>query len=922
MTAQSSPSGGHKAQRAATLTLLTALTTLIALSLVACDDEGGSSKDGGASAGEQAGVGAGGAGGTEAGAQGGGVTPNPEGYLSRFTISDMARGPAFMSVADMNGDGKLDLIVSEFGPVGGFTIEPGALSIFYQGESLEDWTQEQVTSPEEALYWPNSVEVVDVDGDGDLDLTVGAGFLICEILGRVGPSGEMLPPGPCGGLLWYEQSDAGWLRHDIVGPDSELFYHHGLLADLDGDGIEDLFTVGERRYFSGGELIDQAEAQWFKGLMGGERFETNPRSIGPGMGSLAELHDLDQDGDLDVLSAEFFAPFDVKSFAWYEQVSAPSGSGAGEWVRHVIDDRVGPAIQLSLVEDLYGDGELVAVGANHTQTTGDDPDPWESALYAYRIPSDPTQPWIEREQLSENIVSLPRDNQAAPGIFGVGDINGDSRKDILLSGDGDSRVFAILQSEDGSFETWVLDDDLPQAGSMKVIDLDGDGRDELLVTSYDRDVIYLYRAEEGGAYPLRRAERPSWADGGVGPVGGAEGGAMPQGGQEPQAGAQTGGEPGVLEGDLELRYTGDATGPLVVAAFTSWPPLGPPSAFEQLPNPSFPEAISFPNLAAGTYTILAFIDVDGSGPMAATPADVQARVEVTFPRTSPQVIDLTPEMIEGLDQVSASVTRETRTTPVLAYVPEGSQRLPMVVFTPGFQLQSSYYAPLLEPLASEGYVVVLADPPATLFDANHVEMAADVRAVIDWALSGPIADRVDPDKIATMGHSLGGKLALFNAAEDARVVASLALDPVDGDPSPIPDPMGRPTLANGVLQQVSGAVGLIGELTNAESMNIFAPACAPLANNFQTIYESLSGASWLVEWELVGADHMDFVSSCPGGAFSPCSACEEGTLDPARVIELSGRFARAFFALHLKGDSAQEASLTMSPGPEVNVRQR
>jgi hypothetical protein len=105
-------------------------------------------------------------------------------------------------------------------------------------------------------------------------------------------------------------------------------------------------------------------------------------------------------------------------------------------------------------------------------------------------------------------------------------------------------------------------------------------------------------------------------------------------------------------------------------------------------------------------------------------------------------------------------------------------------------------------------------------------------------------------------------------------------------------------------------------------MNIFAPACAPLANNFQTIYEALSGASWLVEWELVGADHMDFVSSCPGGAFSPCSACEEGTLDPARVIELSGRFAQAFFALHLKGDSAQEASLTMSPGPEVNVRQR
>jgi len=885
-----------------------------------CDDEGQTSEDGGGGV-----IRLGDMGGepSEGGSATGGVTPGSgEGFLERITLDDMARGPAFTTVADMNGDGKLDLIISEFGPVGGFTIEPGSVTIYYQGSSLSDWTTEEVSSDASPLYWPNSVEVADIDGDGDLDLTVGTGFLICEILGRVTPSGEMLPPGPCGGLLWYEQTDAGWDRHDVVGPNSELFYHHGLLADLDGDGIEDLFSVGERRYFDAGVLTDVAEAQWFRGLPGGERFEQTPRSIGPGMGSLAELVDLDGDGDLDVLSAEFFASFELKSFAWYEQVTAPSGMSAGEWSRHVIDDRVGPSIQMSLVDDLYGDGEVVAVGVNHTQTTGDEPDPWESAVYAYRIPEDPRSPWVDRQKLSNNIVSKPRDNQAAPGIFSAGDINGDGRVDLLVSGDGDSRVFVLLQGDGGSFETWVLDEELPQAGSMKVVDLNGDGRNELVVSSYDQDVVYIYRASEGGAYPLRLAELPEWG-GGEPPMGGVT---PTPGGTEVTGGSTGGGGTGGGEvppgSDLEIRYTGAEQGPLVVAAFSSWPPLGPPSAFEQLPTPSYPTGVSFPQLSAGRYTILAFIDVDGSGPMAATPADVQARVEVDFPTSSPFVIDLTPASIDGLEQVSATVTRGARTTPVSAYIPEGAGPFPMIVFTPGFQLQSAYYAPTLEGLAREGYVVVLADPPGTLFDVNHIEMAADVRAVIDWALSGELAGRVDADKIGTMGHSLGGKLALFNAGEDPRVVATLALDPVDGDPSPIPDPSIRPTLADGVLQTVSGAVGIIGELTNAESANIFAPACAPLANNFQTIYEALTSSSWLVEWELVGADHMDFVEECPEGPFSACSACGEGTMDPARVVTLTQGFASAFFALHLKGEQGREAELTMSPASDVNVRLR
>ena len=66
---------------------------------------------------------------------------------------------------------------------------------------------------------------------------------------------------------------------------NELFYHHGIVADIDQDGVTDLFTVGERRYINEEENVDYAEAQWFRGQLMGDRFETTPRIIGPGLGA-------------------------------------------------------------------------------------------------------------------------------------------------------------------------------------------------------------------------------------------------------------------------------------------------------------------------------------------------------------------------------------------------------------------------------------------------------------------------------------------------------------------------------------------------------------------------------------------------------------------------------------------------------------
>ncbi len=422
--------------------------------------------------------------------------PQPANFVdTRFTqrtVDDAIPGPAFAHTADVNGDGQLDVIASAFGKSSGFGIPSGEVRIYQYDGDFDRWRHSNIVASEDGVYFPNHVTTADIDGDGDLDAFVPHGFLACTV--------PFVGPGNCGGLRWYENlggADADrWQAHVIVDSGAPLFYHQVEFIDFDGDGIRDIVTVGEKK---GGFFFDpdRAQAQWFKGTSGPERFETTPRIMGEGLGSIPTVRDIDGDGDLDVASAEFFAPGN-DSFTWFERVADPSPANpAGLFERHVIDNDSGPSIMLTFVDDLYGDGILRAVGANHTNTAKFPADPWESAVFAFEVPADPRELWI-KTQLSSGIQSRagsPFAPQGAPGIFGTGDVDNDGDIDILLSGDGDPNVYWLEQLAPGDFETQLLVENMGQAGAMQVADLDGDGRSELLVSSYEEDRLLLLQFE-------------------------------------------------------------------------------------------------------------------------------------------------------------------------------------------------------------------------------------------------------------------------------------------------------------------------------------------------------------------------------------------------------------------------------------------
>jgi dienelactone hydrolase len=123
----------------------------------------------------------------------------------------------------------------------------------------------------------------------------------------------------------------------------------------------------------------------------------------------------------------------------------------------------------------------------------------------------------------------------------------------------------------------------------------------------------------------------------------------------------------------------------------------------------------------------------------------------------------------------------------------GAQRLPVVGWVNGGCVRANSYISFLEEVASHGYLVVTpgADgerkaaraPVAGRLTVSErfkriappETTTAQLMAGIDWALErGPYAGKVDPGKVALMGHSCGGMQALEGSL-DPRVRTTVVL---------------------------------------------------------------------------------------------------------------------------------------------------
>lgn len=422
---------------------------------------------------------------------------------TKFTVKDPQQSAGFLAVADFNGDGRQEIILStlvEQTPPGPPTsASRGALRRFSTAGGLSGpWSEEVLIATTAAMGYPfiNTPQVFDVDGDGVRDLVVHTGFLT-----TVG-----------GAHFWLKGPDFANSPHnffDLMKTRAETsgmyFWHESGQTDLDGDGRLDIVTTSAKTQSPQNPLgspngAEELKIEWYRNLGGGQ-FEYHLIQAGFG-GVFIKLHDIDGDGDQDILVSEFFrhptptpqpAP---PSLVWLENLSAPSAANnwQGVWQSHVVDNSIGLGYFMQFA-DLDGDGrdELIV------DTHNNDGDPrWQNAqgqlitppgLYSFSIPANPrtSSQWPRRvisQDFKVTLSYMSPGSQGVPGIFDIGDINYDGRPDIAVPGDGNDKLYAFIQRADGSFRQDIVD--LGKTFGMALVtDIDGDGYQEIVAAKHN-----------------------------------------------------------------------------------------------------------------------------------------------------------------------------------------------------------------------------------------------------------------------------------------------------------------------------------------------------------------------------------------------------------------------------------------------------
>jgi hypothetical protein len=277
--------------------------------------------------------------------------------------------------ADVNGDGKLDIISGE-----NWYEAPGwkkhrFRTLFFSNNYIDDFSDlpldvdgdghiDIITATwfsKKLSWWKNPGRGQGTWTEHEIDSGHNTEFAFLVDIDNDGQRREVLPQygGKNSPLAWYEFRGGKWVRH-VVSPNS---YGHGIGAgDVNGDGRTDILTP--KGWFEA--PADPRQGEW----------KHHPAWDSDKALGFIYVHDVNGDGRPDVITSH---AHDYGIF-WLE------ATAAGEWKRHMIDESWSQAHAVTLV-DLNGDGKMdLLTGKRYMAHNGRDPGGREPlGVYWYEI---------------------------------------------------------------------------------------------------------------------------------------------------------------------------------------------------------------------------------------------------------------------------------------------------------------------------------------------------------------------------------------------------------------------------------------------------------------------------------------------------------------------------------------------------------